>query len=203
MKTEERVKYYDGFVVEDGQEVTAEAARGLANHAKAFFSAPGQLDRVELYSRGKLSRVDYPGERSDDDVKATHSKMYKGVGFTTRRKLTAVRDLIWEEAHSYSASGGLEGFTLILQGQSGRGLMEVNLDKNKKVLGVTKYYWEDPDDLRYVFEYNQGGRLVSVYDLMYGDQASFEDLKKALPDSHFFESGLNLPREIANTAIPL
>ena len=80
------VKYYDGVAVEAGREVSAEAARKLANHAKAFFRAPGQLDRVEIYAGGALTRVDYPGERGEDDIKAAHARMYKGTGFSVRRK---------------------------------------------------------------------------------------------------------------------
>jgi hypothetical protein len=203
MKTEGLVKYYDGVAVEDGQEVSAEAARKLANHAKAFFRAPGQLDRVEVYADGTLSRVDYPGERGNADIKTAHARMYKGTGFSIRRKLSALRGFSWEEVQSYSASGGLEGFTLILQGKGTQGLMEVDLDQDKKVRRVTKYYWENEDELRYIFEYNQGGRLVSGYDVMYGEQASFEDLKKSLPEAGFFERGLSLPSAISNTAIPL
>ncbi|ADO73909.1 uncharacterized protein STAUR_6152 [Stigmatella aurantiaca DW4/3-1] len=134
MTTKELVKYYDGFMVEGGHEVTAEEARGLPSHAKAFFSAPGTLERTELYSREALFQVDYPGERrSDDDIKTFHLKTYARVGFAARRKLSSIHGFIWEDVHSYSASGELEGFTLILQRQNGPGLMEVNLELLTKI----------------------------------------------------------------------
>lgn len=204
MKTEGVVKYYEGVAVEAGQEVSAEAARKLANYAKAFFRTSGQLDRVEVHTDGQLTRVDYPAERGGgDDIQAAHARMYSGTGFSIRRKLSSPQGFSWEEVESHAASGGREGSTLVLQRKGGQGLMEVELDRNRKVQRVTKYCWEGEDELRYVFEYNAGGRLVSVYDLTHGDQVRIEDLRSTLPEPGFFERGLTLPSALSHTAIPL
>jgi hypothetical protein len=204
MNTQELVKYYDGFVAEAGHEVSEEAARKLPNHAKAFFSPVGALDRIERYSHEKLSQVDYLGEqRSDDDIKAFHLNTYTGTGFAIRRKRSYLEAFIWEDVHAYTDAGGMDGFTLILLREDGPGLMEINLDQSKRITGVTKYHWESRKELRYVFEYSPNGRLVSVYDLVHGDHASFDALKQTLPDPQFFERGLNLPKEIAQSTIPM
>jgi hypothetical protein len=198
-----KVKYYDGWSVTGGREVTEGDAKRLANYAKAFFDPTGSLEKVELYVQAALFRVDYYGARGDEEVKALHLKMYRGIEFKLRRDSTRFQNFSWEYVHSYTGSGDLEGFTAILQDKKNRGWMEVKMNRNKKVREVIKYYWEEPGgDLRYTFEYDSNGKLLRAYDLMYEDDVALQDLKTELADSNFFESGLNLPREIANTSIP-
>ncbi|ADO72177.1 uncharacterized protein STAUR_4397 [Stigmatella aurantiaca DW4/3-1] len=164
----EGVKHYEGWVVEGGREVPAETAKRLANHAKAFFGADGRLDRVELYAQAEMFRVDYYGDAKDEEVKAAHLRTYKNVRFEIHRDSARVQDFKWEDVHSYTASGVLEGFTTILQDRKNRGWMEVKMDKNKKIREVTKFYWEAPDgDLLYTFEYDSKGVLLRAYDLTY------------------------------------
>lgn len=198
------VKFYDGYTVQPGREVTAAKAQGLARYARAFFRGRGILEKVELYEGGKLFRVDYHDGQDDAAIRASHKQTlaYRTVGFTIRRTLARPSGFAWERVHSYTASGGLKRYVLVLKDEKDLGWMEIKKDKSGRVTGVTKYHWEDQEELRYVFEYDPQGRLFNIHDLLYGQDVSFEPLKPALAESRFFESGFNLPRALSNTAIP-
>lgn len=195
------MKYYKGFAVEADQEVPAESTKGLAHYAKAFFESSGQLDKVELYNQGHIQRVDYYGARTEESVKTLHRE-YKGVGFTIHLPLEKVGGFSWEQVAAYDSAGELESITAVLQDKQQHGWMEVQRTANAQVYGVVKYFWESPTVLRYVFEYDEDGELVSVYDLVHSESTSFQEAKKALVDSHFFERGFTLPQEIGDTPIP-
>jgi LysM repeat protein len=195
------VKYYNGLAVDAGNEVTAEAARRLMRYAKAYWDASGHLERVELYTHGRLQRVDYYGDSPIESIAAVH-QAYKGVDFTTRRPSVTIGRFNWEEIRSHDASGKMKDVTAVLQDEQQHGLMEVRMGVDGQVREVTKYFWESPNALRYVFEYDGHGKQISVYDVAHGESASFEDIKEAIKDPRFFERGLNLPAEIAGTSIP-
>jgi hypothetical protein len=196
------VKHYKGFEVETGKELPAEKARQERHYAKATFGASGQLEKVELYSDGKLLSVDYYGAGSDDAINAEHLKQHKGVEYTRRRTPVQAGSFSWELVQSHAASGKLEGFTAILQDKHRRGWMEVHKNARGHVTEVMKYFWASPDVLKYVFEYDRDGKLITVHDVVHREDTTFQDIKSELPDRHFFEAGLNLPKEIAGTAIP-
>jgi hypothetical protein len=196
------VKYYKGFEVEDGEELPAEKARQERHYAKATFGASSKLEKVELYSGGKLLSVDYYGAGSQDEIRAAHLKLHKGVEYTRRRAPVQAGSFSWELVESHAASGELEGFTAILQDKHRRGWMEVHKDVGGHVTEVMKYFWASPEVLKYVFEYDEDGKLISVHDVVHRENTTFQDVKSELPDRQFFEAGLNLPKELAGTGIP-
>ena len=190
----EKYKYYDGFVVEGGKEVTATEAGKLAQHARAALGASGQIERIELYDGGTVVNVDY---QVDADVRDWHVKSYPGVPYTVRRRPPEVAgDYQWERVETYSAAGELTGFAAILQGKDHREWMAVDMGVDRKVTGVEKFFWETPEVLRYVFEYDERGKLYSVHDVVNSDSASFDEVKSELKDPQFFENGLKLPRGV-------
>ena len=195
-------KYYKGFEVETGKELPAEKARQERHYAKATFGTSGQLEKVELYSGGKLLSVDYYDAGSDDAIKAAHLKQHKGVEYTRRHAPVRAGSFSWEIVQSHAASGELQGFTAILQDKHRRGWMEVHKDVRGHVTEVMKYFWASPDVLKYVFEYDGHGTLITVHDVVHREDTTFEEVKSELPEHHFFRAGLNLPKEIAGTAIP-
>jgi hypothetical protein len=196
------VKYYDGFTVEGGKEVTADRARKLLTYAKAYFGGDGRPERAELYSSGEMFMVIYFDGRNAATIKSSHRATYGSVRFSIRTAKTQIRSFTWLHVLLYSKAGELEGFSLRLQDTGGRDWMEVRKDANGGLSRVTKGYWSGPDELRYIFEYNRAGHLISVQDTVDGDEVSFDDVKSDLPDPKFFESGLALPRELAGTSIP-
>lgn len=202
MDQERSVKYYDGLAVQDGREVSAEEARRLPCHVEAFLGPGGDLEKVALYDGQMLRRIDYHDGRTAEEARSSHLEEHRDVPFTIRRRQPVGHGFEWELVWSYTGHGGFDGFTVVLQDEAQRGWMEVEMDETRAVRRVTKYSWEGPDDLRYVFEYGSDGVLVSVDDVAHGDHASFAELKADLPEPEFFERGLSLPRVIAGTVIP-
>jgi hypothetical protein len=86
---------------------------------------------------------------------------------------------------------------------SDRELLSIDWNNSGRLAHVTKYLFEEGDELLHVFRYASDGQLVGIQDFANEDNASFDQVKGALSDPDFYETGFALPKSIAGTAIPL
>lgn len=197
-----KVKYYKGSVVTSNQEIPFEGTQGVTSYIKAHFEDDERLEKAELYDGGKLVRIDYYDVSSPENTITSHLQSYPDTQFAIWKTLTTVQSYVWKYVCSYSSSGELTGFSKILSDEHQQEIMQIEMDKNHRVLQITKYYWEPDHTLRYVFEYDENGALYSGFDVLYGDHASFSEIKDHLPDAAFYESGYALLHAIEGLAIP-
>lgn len=197
-----KTRYYKGPGAVAAWEVSAAEAQAQPTYTQAFFDAADRLDRTLLYDNARLLKVNYYGERNLDDTRLFHRRNYAGVPFAVWRTLARESGYVWEQVYSFSADGEPAAQGKTLSDERERELMKVEMDAGGRVLLITKYVWENDDDLRYAFEYDASGALSGGYDALYGDHASLPDIKESLPDSAFYEHGYNLPRAISANGIP-
>ena len=133
------MRFYEGWSLVPGSEVSEETARGLTAYGRALFS--DRVPRVfEMYSRGRLVRVEYWGAVD----------RLPGVRFAIRIPGPALGDLAWSVLRLYTDRGAPEGFLVQLIGASGRAVMEVSYDVEGILVGTTKIGYEEDGRLRYV-----------------------------------------------------
>jgi hypothetical protein len=193
--------YYRTWDAVAANELPREEAERLPRHARAWRRDAGSVERIELYDQGQLARVDYL-DASDADVEADHWANYPGVTRMVHQRRGDVRGFRWTASRGTAGDGTPSLPTIELSDAAGQPLMTIEIDGGGVPATITKYHWEAPGKLRYVFEYDRAGQLVAVQDLQYGESASFDDLRNVLPDAPFYETGLALPSAIAGTPIP-
>jgi hypothetical protein len=193
--------YYGSWETVSSNEVARDAAEKLPRYARAWRRPDGALERLELYDRGQLVRVDYHGA-SDAAIAASHQARYPGITRIVHQPRGDMGGFHWSASQGTAGDGTPTSRAIELSDDAGRSLMTIEIDGNGAPATITKYFWDGAGELRYVFEYDQKGRFVAVQDLEYGDSASLDDLKHVLTDAPFFETGLALPGAIAGTRIP-
>ena len=182
------MRFYEGWSLVPGSEVSEETARGLTAYGRALFS--DRVPRVfEMYSRGRLVRVEYWGAVD----------RLPGVRFAIRIPGPALGDLAWSVLRLYTDRGAPEGFLVQLIGATGRAVMEVSYDAEGVLVGATKYGYEEDGRLRYVFEYDETGTLVDLYDSPAGKSPPFDEVVPAMADSAFYAGGAALPSNVTPT----
>jgi hypothetical protein len=175
------VRFYREWSPIPGAEVSEDTARSLTAYGRALFT-DGAPRVLEMYSRGRLLRVEYRG--AVDQL--------PGVRFAVRMPGQALGDLRWSILRQYTDHGTLEGFLVQLIDAAGRALTEVSYNVEGGRIDTTKYSYED-GRLRYVLEYDKAGELVDLYDSPAGESPRFEDVLAAVPDSAFYADGAALP----------
>lgn len=195
-------KYYRGSAANPGAEISAADAEALRTYTKAHYAPDGALARTELHDSGRLLEVNYHSSRDPAAIVSSHLREYPGVRFRVWRTVDRLPGFVWKFVHGYDASGAPTGFSRILSDEDGRELMQVDLDESRRVTQITKYAWGEGGDLRYAFEYDEHGAPTQGLDLMYGDQASVEEVAGELPEPAFFQNGYTLPDAIAPRGVP-
>ncbi|HVF51462.1 MAG TPA: hypothetical protein VNA19_15350 [Pyrinomonadaceae bacterium] len=196
------IRYYEGAGVLREREISAEQTLRFVTYTEAHFDDDGELERTLLYDGPRLVKVNYYRSTHLDETKSFHLRNYAGVPFDIWKTLSSVGGYVWEYAYSFSPSGELTTLSKVLSDDTERQLMQIDLDADKRVEQITKYYWTDGKTLRYVFEYDETGAFLSGYDSLYGDHAFLPDIKDSLPDPAFYEYGYTLPRALDATGIP-
>ena len=196
-----KISYFRGPIVSADREVAPADVRGLTTYTKAYFGDSDVLERSELHDSGKLLRVDYLRAHNFDDTRDFHRRMYPGIPYAIWETREQLPGFVWKHITSVDPSGQVKSYTTLLSDDRQRELMRIDASPSHQTVAITKYYWED-NNLRYVFDYDGTGSLVTGFDLEDGDDVSFSDVRESLPDCEFFEDGFNLPRALAGTAIP-
>jgi hypothetical protein len=197
-------RYYRGWSREASDELSPEEARHLPSYSRAWLRADGSVERVERYDRGALMIVDYHDANSEDEIAPQHQSNYPGITRMVHRTLGRIGDYEWSSVVSTRGHGEFGRRSVVLSDGGGRWeIMSIDQDAAGDPISITKYRFDDDHELLYAFEYAVDGRLISIHDFAGGGRASFDDVKQALPDPDFYESGFALPRSIAGTPVPL
>jgi hypothetical protein len=197
-------RYYRGWSREASDELSPEQARKLPSYSCAWLRADGSVERVERYDRGALAIVDYYDASGDDEIAPQHQAKYPGIARMVHRTLGRTGDYEWSAVVSTRGHGEFGRHSIVLSDGGGRWeIMSIDQDAAGDPMSITKYRFDDDHELLYAFEYRTDGRLISIHDFAGGGRASFDEVKHALPDPDFYETGFALPRSIAGTAIPL
>jgi hypothetical protein len=77
--------------------------------------------------------------------------------------------------------------------RSERALVEVSYDAEGAPEGITKSGYDPSGELRYLFDYDNAGKLVDVYDRVEASNPAFDRVLAALTDRAFFADGHALP----------
>lgn len=196
-----KIEYYKGPSTAADAQVSAAEAPRLKTYTRAYRSEQGTLSKTELFDGGVLVEVNYyDGGR--EAIIAEHSRTHPGTRFRIWTTLEDHPNHVWKYVYAFDQAGKAEGFTKILADRDQRELMQIDIDPNHRITRITKYDWDEANALRYLFEYDDNGRLYSGYDVIHGDDASLADVKDDLADPEFYQSGHALPRVLGVTAIP-
>jgi hypothetical protein len=164
-------------------QVPEHLATSLPAYARGVFADDGALLRTEMYTRKGLVRVEY---RSPVEA-------LPGVPFDLRYPAGALGDRQWSVLRRYDAQGKLAGFTVQLQDRSERSVMEVSYDGGGGLEGTTKFGYDSSGELRYLFDYDETGKLVDIYDRIEANSPAFERALDQLVDRAFYAQGSTLP----------
>lgn len=164
-------------------QVPEHLATSLPAYARGVFALDGTLLRTEMYTRKGLVRVEY---RSPVEA-------LPGVPFDLRVPGGALGDLQWSVLRRYDAQGTLAGFTVQLQDSAERSVMEVSYDGGGFPEGVTKFGYDPSGELRYLFDYDENGKLVELYDRAEATSPAFDPVLDQLADRAFYAQGGTLP----------
>jgi hypothetical protein len=196
-------RYYRGWSRKAADEVSPEDAQRLQHYSRGWLREDGSVERLDTYDRGRLACVAYYDAGADEEVASRHRAMYPDATRVVHRTLGREGDYEWTWSVSTLATGEQADRALVLLDRRGRDIMLIRPDTGGAPGSITKYLFDDVDELLYAFEYRADGRLLSIHDFVNQDHASFDEVKQALPDPDFYETGFALPRSIAGTAIPL
>jgi len=158
-------------------------AKSLPAYARGVFAPDGTLLWTEMYTRKGLVRIEY---RSPVEA-------LPGVPFDLRFPAGALGDLHWSVLRRYDADGVLVGFTVQLQDGGERAVLEASYDRKGSPEGTTKFGYDASGELRYLFDYDENGRLVDLYDRIEAHSPRFELVLDQLADRAFYAHGSTLP----------
>jgi hypothetical protein len=118
------------------------------------------VERVERYDRGALTVVDYYDARSDEEIASGHVATYPGAIRMVHRTLGRIGDYEWSFVVSTRGRGEFGRRSVVLSDGGGRReIMSINRDAAGAPMSITKYKFDDGDELLYAFEYRTDGRL--------------------------------------------
>lgn len=181
--SEPTARFYREWIPTAEFEVPEEVARSLAAYARGVFAADGTLLLVEMHTRKGLARIEYRSPPTD----------LPGIPFDVRSPAGAVADRHWSVLRMFDAQGEPTGLTVQLLDRSERALMEASYDAAGILEGTTKSAYDPSGELRYLFDYDDTGKLVDVYDRVEASNPPFEQVLGVLPDRAFFADGRALP----------
>jgi hypothetical protein len=177
-------RYFREWVPTAEFQVPEYQATSLPAYARGVFDLDGTLLRTEMYTRKGLVRIEY---RSPVEA-------LPGVPFDLRVPGDALGDLRWSVLRRYDAQGMLAGFTVQLQDSAERSVMEVSYDGGGALEGTTKFgYDPSSGELRYLFDYDENGKLVDLYDRAEAKSPAVEPVLDQLVDRAFYAQGGTLP----------
>jgi hypothetical protein len=183
-------------------ETSRAAAEAHEQYGHVWLRDDGSVDRTECYRRGSLFVVEYYDGRSDEETSAFHALHYPAVGRKEIRECARAGAYTWTRFRFVEANGAVKHRARWLRDERGRDIMTIDRGDAGKVTGITKYFWPDPDTLRFAFEYDPDGKRSSVWDLVENAHGDFDYLVDTLPDVPFYADGWTLPAPIAGTPIP-
>jgi hypothetical protein len=196
------VRYYKGSIIDRDHELSADEALASPAYTRTSSGADDQLEKSEYIANGRLWEVNYYRVADPQMMTESHRRAYPGVPYAIWEFLGSADGYVWQFVSFFSPVGEPTGFRKFLSNQQHRTWMQLDFDASHRVSLITKYLWGDDDKLRYVFEYSADGALVDGFDVTYGEQASFEEVRDDLEDPEFYEHGYRLPRALASTTIP-
>jgi hypothetical protein len=179
-------RFYREWIPTPEFEVPEQVAIGLAASARGVFAVDGRLLTLEMYARGKLTRVEYRGP-----VEAA-----PGVPYDVRLPAGTLGNLHWSALRNHDAQGVLTGITVQLLDRTERSLLEVTYDAEGVREGVSKFAYDGEGEMRFLLDYDAGGRLVDIYDRAEAKNPAFETVLAQLPDRGFYADGRGLPADV-------
>jgi hypothetical protein len=180
-------RHYREWIATPEFEVPAEVAIGLAASARGVLADDGRLVAVEMYTGGKLIRVEY---RGPVDARP-------GVPHDVRVPGGTLGDLHWSVLRNHDAQGVLTGVTVQLLDRFERSWLEATYDAEGDRGGISKFTYNRDGELRYLFDYDEEGRLIDLYDRSEARNPAFGPVLALLPDRAFYANGQTLPSSVS------
>jgi hypothetical protein len=193
-------KWFRGWSATSEDEATADGVREESEYSRGYFDSAGVLTRLELYSRNKLSKVEYyAGER--EFIRAEHARDYPGIWFSIVRKRRVPEGFSWGFSTRYDGEGKLDANVIFLLAPGDLEIMSLEYPAAGSLGMITKYYYASPDDLILAFEYDASGKNYEVAEMEEGRSVRLDDVLPTLRNPEFYADGLALPPELAGTSI--